>query len=228
MIWRDNQFAVWLPEHEELLRKLWPSPDLTVEQIAERVGYSAKATAGKAYRLLLPHRPLYRASQSRANKRWSEERDETLRSMWGKVFCRDIAKKLELTRSAVIGRAHRLGLVGLRKRAPNGAGRPRGKRDSQPRQPKPTRPYNFGNGTWRSSRSMPKEVIEETQFRCDFAGLNRNTCRFPIGTPGEESFCFCGAPPVTGKPYCGQHCARAYDNPWNRRPVNVFRLKALA
>jgi GcrA cell cycle regulator len=35
-------------------------------------------------------------------------------------------------------------------------------------------------------------------------------CLWPIGDPGDQDFHFCGAPAVPGKPYCDEHCARAY------------------
>jgi GcrA cell cycle regulator len=40
--------------------------------------------------------------------------------------------------------------------------------------------------------------------------LNEKMCRWPIGHPGEEDFHFCGAPRVSGRPYCQDHCAIAY------------------
>ncbi len=35
-------------------------------------------------------------------------------------------------------------------------------------------------------------------------------CLWPIGDPGEADFHFCGAETVPSKPYCPEHCARAY------------------
>ena len=40
--------------------------------------------------------------------------------------------------------------------------------------------------------------------------LSANTCRWPIGDPGQEGFRFCLAPVmVAGKPYCAGHSAQA-------------------
>jgi GcrA cell cycle regulator len=39
--------------------------------------------------------------------------------------------------------------------------------------------------------------------------LNSRTCRWPVGDPGGSDFFFCGAPPLVGRPYCAEHCARA-------------------
>jgi GcrA cell cycle regulator len=40
--------------------------------------------------------------------------------------------------------------------------------------------------------------------------LDSHTCRWPVGDPGSCDFFFCGAPPRSGRPYCAEHCARAY------------------
>jgi GcrA cell cycle regulator len=227
MIWRENQFAVWQQEREELLKELWPGP-LTCEEIAERIGCSAKALAAKAYRLILPHRPGYRQRQPRNDHKWTEGQIEIVRSLWGKMSCREIADTLDcgLTKSSIIGKAHRLGLEKLKKGGNNSAGR--GPDKTKRKHSKPLRPYNFGNGTWRPSIPMPPEAIEATtKFRCTFLQLNSNTCRWPIGDPGAPDFCFCGAPPQPEKPYCAAHCARAYDNTY-RRPINAYKLMRVA
>jgi hypothetical protein len=43
-----------------------------------------------------------------------------------------------------------------------------------------------------------------------FMQLTRRTCRWPIGDPRKEDFCFCGATSVRGRPYCELHCGIAY------------------
>jgi GcrA cell cycle regulator len=35
-------------------------------------------------------------------------------------------------------------------------------------------------------------------------------CSWPEGEPGTEDFYFCGRPAVPEKPYCVEHCRRAY------------------
>ena len=35
-------------------------------------------------------------------------------------------------------------------------------------------------------------------------------CLWPIGDPGDSDFHFCGEVEQAGKPYCPEHCARAY------------------
>jgi len=40
--------------------------------------------------------------------------------------------------------------------------------------------------------------------------LKADMCSWPTGEPGHPDFMFCGIPAVEGKPYCSEHCARAY------------------
>jgi len=35
-------------------------------------------------------------------------------------------------------------------------------------------------------------------------------CSWPFGDPQHDDFHFCGAEALPGKPYCAEHCARAY------------------
>jgi hypothetical protein len=51
--------------------------------------------------------------------RWDIQRDRMLRELWGSQSCTQIATQLGTTKSAVIGRAHRLGLQRLKKGLPN-------------------------------------------------------------------------------------------------------------
>jgi hypothetical protein len=43
-----------------------------------------------------------------------------------------------------------------------------------------------------------------------FLDLDSQSCRWPVGDPASPDFFFCGAQPLVDKPYCAEHCARAY------------------
>ncbi|GBR65291.1 hypothetical protein AA103581_1750 [Gluconobacter wancherniae NBRC 103581] len=43
------------------------------------------------------------------------------------------------------------------------------------------------------------------------------SCCWPIGDPGTPGFHFCGARPLSGKPYCAEHAAIAYVKIRDRR-----------
>src|SRR5262245_3662438 len=53
---------------------------------------------------------------------------------------------------------------------------------------------------------------------CTLEELDDNTCRFPIGEPGEDGFHFCGEAPIAFYPYCARHVCVAYrvvrTTPW--------------
>src|SRR6202000_1284959 len=42
-----------------------------------------------------------------------------------------------------------------------------------------------------------------------FDELGPNMCRWPIGDPCDENFCYCGCP-SNGKPFCDEHDKVAY------------------
>ena len=58
------------------------------------------------------------------------------------------------------------------------------------------------------TKTTPKKVIE----KIGLMDLKLTTCRWPIGDPKDEDFCFCGKQTMTGKPYCQKHCQEAYVN----------------
>ena len=56
--------------------------------------------------------------------------------------------------------------------------------------------------------AMHQRII---QHSLEMAGLKPNQCRWPIGDPDSEHFCFCGETVFVGKPYCYEHCKQAYQ-----------------
>ena len=61
--------------------------------------------------------------------------------------------------------------------------------------------------------------------RCSLFELGNERCRWPIGTPGAEDFCFCGNTPIDGMPYCAGHTRLAY-RPGSRQRVRVGKRSA--
>jgi GcrA cell cycle regulator len=122
---------------------------------------------------------------------WTEERIADLMRMWTAGHSGSyIGNALGVSKSAVIGKAHRLKLPS----------RPSPIRlSTSPRKPKPA-PM-----TKRVIKVIPKPILRAARPR-----NGAPACLWPIGDPGEADFHFCDAETVPGKPYCPEHCAQAY------------------
>ena len=126
---------------------------------------------------------------------WTEKRIETLKKLWLEgLSASQIAAKLGegVTRNAVIGKAHRLGL----------ASRPSPVKTESAAKPKP-----------KPARPAPVEK----PARVTLLNLTERMCKWPIGHPGDAEFHFCGRKSLPGQPYCAHHAAMAYQTPAPRR-----------
>ena len=142
---------------------------------------------------------------------WTDERVEQLKSLWTEgLSASQIARTLGgVTRNAVIGKVHRLGLAG--RAAPSRVERPR--LPSAPRM------------NVRVHTPEPPVVEEDPVVLADgnFATvltINNAMCRWPIGDPSENEFHFCGRSPKSGSPYCEAHARKAYQPQQMRRDKN--------
>lgn len=160
---------------------------------------------------------------------WTEERVEQLSKLWmDGLSASQIANQLGngVTRNAVIGKVHRLGLSG-RVKAPSTA-KPR-VRSSQPRQPRAPRRSGGGgvhgnNALAYSQRphaqpaSRPMEdVVVPMSNPITIMELKETTCRFPLGDPSTAEFRYCGGKSEAGVPYCPFHERIAYQPAQDRR-----------
>jgi GcrA cell cycle regulator len=161
---------------------------------------------------------------------WTDERVELLKKLWsdGLSASRIAAEIGGVTRNAVIGKVHRLGLSGRAKATP-----PAGQRPRKVRPPahvlRSVRPQVRGNTAL--ARALPAyaleaeaeaepEVVENViplGQRCSLLQLTAETCRWPIGDPGTPDFFFCGGKPVGDLPYCAYHAHMAYQPLTERR-----------
>ena len=165
--------------------------------------------------------------QSRDAQTWSDDRVELLKKLWGDgLSASQIAAELGgITRNAVIGKVHRLGLSG-RAKAPSSSV-PRQRKPRAPAQMfRPARPMVRGNTALAASPAYdydpepepePIENIIPIGQRCTLLELDQEKCHWPIGDPGQPDFFFCGGKTGTGVPYCGYHARVAYQPPAARR-----------
>ena len=162
---------------------------------------------------------------------WSEDRVEQLKTLWTEgLSASQIARALGgVTRNAVIGKVHRLGLSGRAKSPSSSAPRARKPRSHMMRV---SRTMSRGNTALALAYEMEPDpepelidnIIPIGQRRT-LLELNEDTCRWPIGDPASAEFFFCGGKPITGLPYCNYHSRVAYQpaNERRRNPRPPFR-----
>ena len=147
---------------------------------------------------------------------WSEDRVEQLKNLWTEgLSASQIARALGgVTRNAVIGKVHRLGLAG--RASPYRAERPR-----LPMAPKMP-------SVRTHVPALP--VVEEDPLTLSDGShatvltISDRMCRWPIGDPAATEFHFCGHNPKSGSPYCEAHARKAYQPQQARRSDGKGRL----
>lgn len=172
---------------------------------------------------------------------WTDERVETLKKMWGEgQSASQIAKELGgVTRNAVIGKVHRLGLSNragssapapekkAAKAAPKKTAAKTAPEDKvvevtvTPRKPivpagQPLPPQPSANEISPEALAKVNEV-EKTAKKISLMELTERTCKWPIGDPATDDFWFCGLSVQQGKPYCEAHVGVAFQPMSNRR-----------
>src|SRR4051794_37993232 len=139
---------------------------------------------------------------------WTDERVEMLKKLWAEgLSASQIAAELGgITRNAVIGKVHRLGLSGRAKSPSSAAPRPR-KARAHPHMLRVSRPAMRGNTAL--AHAFEYEVEAEPELvdnviplgqRRTLLELTEATCRWPIGDPGATDFYFCGGQTMTSLP----------------------------
>lgn len=161
---------------------------------------------------------------------WTDDRVNLLKKLWSEGFsASQIAAELgSVTRNAVIGKVHRLGLSG-RARTPSTSGNSRQKRPAR-NGAYPTRPAHNGQRLLvrsqiraNSSTGRERVVAEEEKLetpeplKLELTQLTEQTCKWPIGDPATDEFHFCGHTPKENSPYCPYHSRIAYQVATDRR-----------
>lgn len=152
-----------------------------------------------------------RSLAARGAPTWPEDRVETLKRLWRDGLSASvIGRRLGVSRNAVLGKIHRLGL--------SNRGMVRTARPVVPKVPRPRRPP--APPRVAALPSWPPPAAIENIGRGLVARLEAipaHGCHFPMGDPKSEDFAFCGRP-VRRDPYCDEHRRVAY-RPGGPKPV---------
>lgn len=146
---------------------------------------------------------------------WTDEQVEQLRQMWVEgLSANEIAKRIGVSKNSIVGKVHRLCLQAR----PSPIKRKNSVPAQQPLQ-------NEGIKDIPSTEEVKEEQAEisalqgmpvkDVKKNCGkntvrLVELDSHTCRWPIGDPRDEDFCFCGKKVRTGQTYCDEHSAVAY------------------
>ncbi|MDA0228730.1 MAG: global cell cycle regulator GcrA-like protein [Proteobacteria bacterium] len=119
---------------------------------------------------------------------WTPERIAEVTRLWSEgLTTAEIGKIVGITKNAVVGKAHRLGL---------------------PARPSPIRRQGVGSSAVAAPRPVAKVLVKLVrQIALSTSGA---CCKWPFGHPGEENYHFCGNPALANKPYCPEHYQIAY------------------
>ena len=140
---------------------------------------------------------------------WTDERIAVLRKLWDDgLSASQIAKELAegVTRNAVIGKAHRLGLK------------------SRPSPVKTDASKKAAAAKPAPKKATPKK--KKSSSKISLLELTDRMCKWPLGHPGEADFHFCGKNSEVGMPYCASHCVEAYQAQPPRRDRRNQPVKA--
>ena len=125
------------------------------------------------------------------NSIWNEEKLNKLKSLWDKGLpITKIGLELGVSRNAIAGKAHRLGL------------------------PKRNSPISK-SGDPRKNKNKPDNQIDKDlplKLLLRDVEWSRNRCCWPLGDPKLPGFSFCGTSIIPGRPYCEEHSKLAYTS----------------
>ena len=154
---------------------------------------------------------------------WTDERVELLKKLWQDgLSASQIAKQLGgVTRNAVIGKVHRLGLSG--RATPSKPQRTvfKAPRPARPVAPAIAAPRRIAEAA--PQQTAPVRYIDERPGTATVLTLGAHMCKWPIGDPSLDSFTFCGRRSDEG-PYCDEHASVAYQPVQSKKKSGAAEL----
>jgi GcrA cell cycle regulator len=150
---------------------------------------------------------------------WTDDRITTLNQLWSAGFsASQIAQRIGgVTRNAVIGKVHRLGLPGRattsrhRRSSPRRASVPSVGRGIARRPPRPVFRIPSRRTPMKPKLRALPELGPAPPIPITVQTLTGRTCRWPEGDPKTPEFHFCGRRKTQVEvPYCDHHRAIAF------------------
>ncbi len=151
---------------------------------------------------------------------WDTERTERLLALHqeGKTAS-EIGAELGVTRNAVIGKLHRMGVTRKKKEAEKVQPEPERVEESAASPDWAEKDGSREDGDGTDAEDDPDEDdrdrmevnrltarnAEQNSLKLSLMELTSRTCKWPIGDPASDEFWFCGLPSTHGKPYCEAH-----------------------
>ena len=138
---------------------------------------------------------------------WDDNTTNLLKKYWSQgLTASQIAQKIgNVTRNAVIGKAHRLNLQA----------RATSKKTRQKINVEESNTTTEAKTQKLGRKARFKALLLDKNFEQEnpkkLEELTDETCRWPIGHPYEEKFYFCGRKPMEKFPYCKLHVLYAFQ-----------------
>jgi GcrA cell cycle regulator len=174
-----------------------------------------------------------RTAEAGTGMTWTKERIELLTKLWTEgLSASQIAAELggDVSRNAVISKAHRLGLTHGPAKA-SSAPRP-----CKPRMPEPApgiETFILQNPSPASMMTTPQPAappapvppregaVATRSEGVTIMELREFMCRWPLGDPTTPEFRYCGAHASEGLPYCPDHAQIAYQPAAERKRLRA-------
>ena len=149
---------------------------------------------------------------------WTAELIEQLRNcVVAGLSCSQIAAEIGVSRNAVIGKIHRLGLSPARPAgAPARSSPPRARSPRFAPQSRLFRLIDAQSPCIAADAGAEPVPIDSAQ-RCSLLEIAPDKCHWPLGDPHAADFAFCGNAAIAGFSYCAGHARMAYRVPARRR-----------
>lgn len=150
---------------------------------------------------------------------WTPERVEQLKGcVVTGLTCSEIAAEIGVSRNAVIGKLHRLGLS-----TGHSAGAAPPNRPPRARRRRLQRGFlrlafaRAADGSAQPIADLALDAPVDSAHPCSLIEITEYKCRWPIGDPAAADFAFCANDAIAGFAYCAGHARMAYRMPARRR-----------